>query len=341
MWRPLRGPGPAERFATRPPPHLPASSESRLSRRSRPASRSAKAEIPNPQSRIPARIPQCAQDPSSPSAPSVCSSSSPPWRRSPSAGLRRLPGRAAWARASRSCRTAGRSSRPAAICRSATCRSAMIESPDGNYLIITNNGYAKPTLTVVDLSKGLRQLEDHVWITRGWAWRGIRTAAACSRRAPARRRSTSSTGRRPADDGRGVRAGPRHAEADAGDQPSRAGRAELRRRHRDFGRRPLHLRGPRARRGADDARPEVRAGEGTVDVGAEPYTCVVSPDGKTVVVSVWGGAKVLMFDAATLEKRGEVAVGEHPNAMVWSKDAGGCSSRAPTPTPCGWSTWPR
>jgi hypothetical protein len=39
------------------------------------------------------------------------------------------------------------------------------------------------------------------------------------------------------------------------------------------------------------------------------------------VVSVWGGAKVLMFDAATLEKRGEVAVGEHPNAMVWSKDA--------------------
>ena len=53
-----------------------------------------------------------------------------------------------------------------------------------------------------------------------------------------------------------------------------------------------------------------------MDVGAEPYTCVVSPDGKTVYVSVWGGAKVLAFDAATLEKRGEIAVGEHPNAMV-------------------------
>ena len=55
-------------------------------------------------------------------------------------------------------------------------------------------------------------------------------------------------------------------------------------------------------------------------MGAEPYTCVVSPDGKTVFVSVWGGAKVLVFDAATLEKRGEVVVGEHPNAMAWSKD---------------------
>ena len=59
----------------------------------------------------------------------------------------------------------------------------------------------------------------------------------------------------------------------------------------------------------------------TVDVGAEPYTCLVSPDGKTVFVSVWGGAKLLMFDAATLEKRGEVAVGEHPNALALSKDA--------------------
>ena len=57
-----------------------------------------------------------------------------------------------------------------------------------------------------------------------------------------------------------------------------------------------------------------------MDVGAEPYTCVVSPDGKTVYVSVWGGAKVLAFDAATLEKRGEMPVGEHPNAMVFSKD---------------------
>src|SRR5207249_4454232 len=47
---------------------------------------------------------------------------------------------------------------------------------------------------------------------------------------------------------------------------------------------------------------------------------VVSPDGRTLFVSIWGGAKVLLFDAATLEPAGDVAVGEHPNAMALTKD---------------------
>ena len=64
---------------------------------------------------------------------------------------------------------------------------------------------------------------------------------------------------------------------------------------------------------------------------------MVSPDGKTLFVSLWGGAKVLMFDAGTLGA-GEVAVGEHPNAMVLSATAAGCSSPAPTPTRSGSST---
>ncbi len=58
----------------------------------------------------------------------------------------------------------------------------------------------------------------------------------------------------------------------------------------------------------------------TADLPAEPYTCLLSADGKTLFVSLWGGARVLMFDAATLESVGEIAVGEHPNAMVLSKD---------------------
>src|SRR3989442_1352685 len=57
-----------------------------------------------------------------------------------------------------------------------------------------------------------------------------------------------------------------------------------------------------------------------VDLPAEGYAALVSPDGRTVYVSLWGGAKILAFDAATLEKRGEIAVGEHPNAMAFSKD---------------------
>ena len=43
---------------------------------------------------------------------------------------------------------------------------------------------------------------------------------------------------------------------------------------------------------------------------AEPYTCVVSADGATLFVSLWGGARVLMFDAHTLEPKGDIPVGE-------------------------------
>ena len=42
----------------------------------------------------------------------------------------------------------------------------------------------------------------------------------------------------------------------------------------------------------------------TIDLPAEPYTCAVSPDGTTLFVSLWGGAKVLLFDAAHARREG-------------------------------------
>src|SRR5262249_19849107 len=42
----------------------------------------------------------------------------------------------------------------------------------------------------------------------------------------------------------------------------------------------------------------------------------VSPDGKTLFVSLWGGSKILVFDAVTLESHGAIEVGDHPNAMA-------------------------
>jgi len=53
---------------------------------------------------------------------------------------------------------------------------------------------------------------------------------------------------------------------------------------------------------------------------AEPYTCVLSPDGKTIFVSLWGGARVLLLDAGTLEVQAEIPVGEHPNAIAVTRD---------------------
>jgi len=58
----------------------------------------------------------------------------------------------------------------------------------------------------------------------------------------------------------------------------------------------------------------------TVDLPAEPYTTLLSRDGATLYVSLWGGAKVLALDPETLATRAEVAVGEHPNALALSLD---------------------
>src|SRR5439155_1504245 len=41
---------------------------------------------------------------------------------------------------------------------------------------------------------------------------------------------------------------------------------------------------------------------------------------RMLFVSLWGGEKVLMFDARTLAPAGEIAVGPHPNAMTLTAD---------------------
>src|SRR5437667_10846339 len=49
---------------------------------------------------------------------------------------------------------------------------AMVESPDGRYLVVTNNGYAKPSLTVVDLKNFLvksRATLENAWLGLAWS----------------------------------------------------------------------------------------------------------------------------------------------------------------------------
>jgi DNA-binding beta-propeller fold protein YncE len=58
----------------------------------------------------------------------------------------------------------------------------------------------------------------------------------------------------------------------------------------------------------------------TVALPAEPYTCVVSADGRRLFVSIWGGSIVLVLDAETLGQVAYLPVGEHPNAMALSVD---------------------
>jgi DNA-binding beta-propeller fold protein YncE len=58
----------------------------------------------------------------------------------------------------------------------------------------------------------------------------------------------------------------------------------------------------------------------TVALPAEPYTCVIAPDGKTVYVSLWGGARVMGFTADSLLPTLELQTGDHPNAMLFTSD---------------------
>jgi YVTN family beta-propeller protein len=193
---------------------------------------------------------------------------------------------------------------------------AMVQSPDGRYLIVSNNGYAKPTLTVVDLQNFYVREKvpvDHAWLGLAWHPDG-------------RRLYSSGGGQNTVNEftwangkltltaayalGRTERSGRLGRPGDVGFLGGVAVSAD--------GRALFAVNVLATSLTAIDLdRQRVRA---TIDLPAEPYTCLVSPDGRALFVSVWGGAGVLILDPVTLALLGEVRVGPHPNAMVLSKD---------------------
>jgi DNA-binding beta-propeller fold protein YncE len=53
---------------------------------------------------------------------------------------------------------------------------------------------------------------------------------------------------------------------------------------------------------------------------AKPYTCLLSSNGERLYVSLWGGSAVEVFDASSLTQVASVPVGDHPCDMVESPD---------------------
>src|SRR5712691_5665848 len=48
---------------------------------------------------------------------------------------------------------------------------AMVESPDGRALLVANNGYAKPSISIVDLQNQIVRdaiVLDHAWLGMAW-----------------------------------------------------------------------------------------------------------------------------------------------------------------------------
>ena len=57
-----------------------------------------------------------------------------------------------------------------------------------------------------------------------------------------------------------------------------------------------------------------------IPLGNEAYACLLSPDRKTVYVSLWGGEKVAVLDAGKGTLLVTIPVGSHPNEMTLTKD---------------------
>lgn len=191
----------------------------------------------------------------------------------------------------------------------------MVRSPDGRFLVITNNGWTKPTLTIFDTKNEQvvgRVPLDNAWLGLAWHPDGSRLYSAGAAENTIYELTWSNGALK--DAGRFALGPPEKRDGgeflNAGFIGGLAIAPDGRRLY------AAHVFGQAVSALDLPSRREA----GRVALPAEPYTCVLSADGRTLFVSLWGGGKVLMFAADTLAPLGEIAVGGHPNAMVLSKD---------------------
>ena len=57
-----------------------------------------------------------------------------------------------------------------------------------------------------------------------------------------------------------------------------------------------------------------------VDLGHEAYACLLSPDKKTLYISLWGGDQVAIYDIGTNKVTGHIATESHPNELIQTKN---------------------
>jgi sugar lactone lactonase YvrE len=185
---------------------------------------------------------------------------------------------------------------------------AMVESSDGRYVVVSSNGYVKPALVVVDLRTFAirsRLPQDNAWLGLAWSADGTRIFSSGAA-ANTVEEIGFNAGRLKAASSIVIGKPDKEKETFLGGIAVSPDGSKLY---------AVNVLGQTLSAVDLARREEVK----TVQLPAEPYTCLASPDG-ALYVSLWGGAKVLVFDASTLEKSAEIAVGEHPNAMALSPD---------------------
>jgi YVTN family beta-propeller protein len=183
----------------------------------------------------------------------------------------------------------------------------MIESPDGRFLIVTNNGWSPPILSVVDLQQFF--IKDRIKVKN--AWLGLAMSSDGST-------VYSSTGG--------------NAEIQTFDFKN----GTLKEKSLIKLTKPIKTSfvggialSPDGKRLyavqiLGNTLHEIDTASGsllrTMTLDAEPYTIITTSDGKKIFVSLWGGAKVLEIDSENFKITRSIEVGEHPNAMQFSKD---------------------
>ena len=195
---------------------------------------------------------------------------------------------------------------------------SMVLAPDGRRLVISNNGWSKPSLTIVDTVQAYvsaRVPLEHAWLGLAWHPDGKRLYSAGAAENTVSEFSYVNGGLLPGAkiviDRPAITLTP--GTRDLGGTGFIGGLAV----HPDGTRAyAAHVLG-RAISVLDLKEGQVSR---TVTLPAEPYTAMLTPDGARLFVSIWGGSKVLELDPATLDVKAEVAVGEHPNAMAITKD---------------------
>jgi YVTN family beta-propeller protein len=184
---------------------------------------------------------------------------------------------------------------------------AMVESRDGRYVVVSSNGWAKPSLTVIDARNFYVKSKltvDHAWLGLAWSADGQRLySSGGGDNSVFEYRFQDGTLKA---DRTFVLTRPRRESYVAGITVSPDGDRLY----------AVHALGELL------SAVSLRSGRvvRSVPLPAEGYAAVTSKDGKVLYVSLWGGAKVLVFDATTLELRTEIPVGEHPNAMALAAD---------------------
>jgi YVTN family beta-propeller protein len=66
--------------------------------------------------------------------------------------------------------------------------------------------------------------------------------------------------------------------------------------------------------------PDSRKVLNKVRLDAEAYSCILSPDEKTLYISLWGNDQVAVFNTVTQQITGSIKTGSHPNELLLTKN---------------------